>query len=369
MNWTRVLSYPPRHHYVDRLHGRTARLVHRDEAMPGMPRFLDPAWVTEHALDFDVAHLHLARFHPEHQGLTVEGLTAVVRAHRRAGVAVVVTVHDLALPTWPQEDLKLIDLLQAIDEDVAAVLTLTRSCADRLEQLLGRPVRVVPYGPLLDTTERHRLRSHRRLTEPDAGPLLLHAGRLESRLAWEETIQAVIASTTGARLRILVQDDRAEQVRAVADGHPRIVVESAPSFSMPTLARAMADARAVVLPYRWATHSATLELATDVGTPVIAADVGHLAEQQPVVGVPCTDGILDVAALTAIVDGHIHPGPAVREVDRERDHHALESHHSRLYTQLSLGRLELESVIDLPEDDARDLPEDLRVDDDRVGVD
>jgi hypothetical protein len=61
--------------------------------------------------------------------------------------------------------------------------------------------------------------------------------------------------------------------------HPRIIKTCMPHISDDVLTRAFLASHAVILPYRWGTHSGQLELARDCGSHVVVSDVGFYKEQ------------------------------------------------------------------------------------------
>jgi beta-1,4-mannosyltransferase len=317
-----VLVLPPRHPYVDRLDGRAATLVHRDAAPDERT---DPTWITRHARDWDVAHLHLGLV-----DVDPDRVVAAVTGNRDRGVPVAVTVHDVQSPDGRTS---VLDVLQQVDADLAAVVTLTEACAVRLRAALDRPVRVIPHGPVLPRSERTRLRAHRRMVG-GRRPLLVLADTLPTRLGWLEAVEAATRTLHPHRVRLLAHPDHVEAVRRATAAYPAVEVDA--TTSPAALHRAVADARALVLPWRWGGHSWEAELAADVGTPVIATDVGFVGAQHPVRSVRCPDGHIDVDDLAAAYDEDLHDG--VAEVDRARDALAFRQGHERLYRRLVLGR-------------------------------
>jgi beta-1,4-mannosyltransferase len=334
MSWLpRVLSYPPRHPYVDRLHGRAATLVHRDEPMPRLDRFYDPAWVRANAQGWDVAHLHFG--HEQHP---VDRVVEVALAHRRAGVPVVVTVHDLEVPHLPPDDPGPARLLTALAPVASAVLTLTPGCAAAVRALTGRPAAVVPHGPLVPAARRHRLRAHRR-RRFGGGHVLVHAGTVRPNLGLEEVVAACRLQHPHLPVRIQVRDAAADRVRHAVADTPGIEVVATGHLGDALLERRVADAAALLLPYRWGSHSGLLEMAADVGTPVLHTDVGWLAEQpaaRPLaVPIPVTAGRVDVTALARALAGPLPPAPPLAVHERDRAAAALVEGHRRLYRRLT----------------------------------
>lgn len=321
----RVLSYPPRHDYVDRLVPEAAELVHRDEPWPLLRRYYDPSWAADHAADWDVAHLHFTwEQHP------ADRVADVLDAHRRAGVPIVWTAHDLRNPhtmSGCADDVYL-DLLAAHADHV---LTLTPGAAAEIGRRFGRSARVVPHGPILDPSAAARWRRRR----PHPGPvrrLLLHAKSLRANLAWQDAIDAVAALRDEGAPIVLdlgVHPGAAHLVSGTSDG---VDVRVHGPLDPDELCARIAAADALLLPYRWGTHSGLLELAVDLGVPVIAANVGHLRDQSPAVladasGPSLVPGL--VAALRRWLGGEVpQPMPLAQ---RRAQLDALVASHREIY--------------------------------------
>lgn len=330
-----ILSHPPRHPYVDRLHGRVATLVHRDEPMPRLDRFHDPAWVAANTHGWDVVHLHFG--HEQHDPETI---LEVLAAHRSAGVAVAVTVHDLKVPhVHPDVDTTL-PLLQAITPLAHALITPTAGCAAAVRDLTGRAPLVIPHGPLVPATRRARLRLRRRLSL-GGGHLLVNAGRVRPNLGLAELAEACRAVRPTLPVRVQVHRSALDRVLPVLDGVPGVEVVAHDGLSHAQLERTVADAAALLLPYRWGTHSGLLELAADVGTPVLATAVGFLSEQPHATptghqrsGIAVEGDRIDVVDLALALTRPLGPTPPVPEADRARDEATFLDQHQRLYHRL-----------------------------------
>jgi beta-1,4-mannosyltransferase len=331
----RVLSYPPRHPYVDRLDGAAATLVHRDEQWPLLPSFYDPEWVAAHASGWDLAHLHFTwEQHP------LDQVEAVLEAHQAAGRPVVWTVHDLRNPhtsTQREDDAYLAVLAARAD----AVTTLTPGAASDVSRRFARDAVVLPHGPLLEHHDAARYRERPRPEGPTR--VLLHARSLRRNLDVAAVLDAAaraVACGVEVQLVVSVHDDasvRRAVERLLGDHRSGIEVVRHAPWTHPELCAAIADADALVLPYRWGTHSGLVELAADVGTPVIAAAVGFLAEQLPVRSVAAPGGELDVGqladALRDAAAGDLPAPPSLAERDAARERFL--AGHRDLYASLT----------------------------------
>jgi glycosyltransferase involved in cell wall biosynthesis len=337
----RVLSYPPAHDYVDRLHPESARLVHRDEPWPRLDRFYDPAWLEAHRAEWDVAHLH---FTWEQHGLT--RFAGVLRAHGAADTPLVWTVHDLSNPHTRDHD-EDGAYLGFLAERADLVLTLTPGAANEVRGRFGREVRVVAHGPLLDSLAARRWRAQRaqavrRRRPGEPARLLLHAKSLRANLDWRTPVEVVgRMAVAGARVRldVLVHDGTPGLAEVRAAAGPGVAVIPHHPLPFSALCRRIAETDALLLPYAWGTHSGLLELATDLGVPVVAGDVGYLREQAPLLPVPVRDGLLDAdsleRALVAVSEGAV-PEPVPRS-RRKRDLDEFRAAHREVYAGLLEG--------------------------------
>lgn len=336
MSLPRVLSYPPVHDYVDRLDGHAARLVHREEPWPRLPHLYDPDWVHEHVDQWDLVHLHFTREqHP------VEVVDAVLRAHAAAGRPVVWTAHDLRNPHLRAPGAEVAHL-QVLADHADAVVTLTPGAADEVLDRFGRHARVIPHGPLVPAEEAVRRRADARARRRD-GParVLLLAKSLRANLDWRSALEAARSwdpDVTMLEVHLHPDAPARDEVEALAVDSPAVDLQLAPRLSTSRLWSRVAEAEVLLLPYRWGTHSGLLELATDLGTPVVAGDVGHLRDQGPVALVPVHADRVDPALLTQAVRTvlRVAPTPIAIE-DRTRLLTVLRQAHAELYAEL-LGR-------------------------------
>lgn len=333
MTLPRVLSYPPRHPYVDRLHGRAARLVHRQAEMPRVSQFYDLSWIDDHAHDFDIAHLHFG-----HEQYRIDHVLEVIAAHREREVPVVLTVHDLQIPHLGPADPYARDLATAAGPMVDALLTLTPGCAAAVRSLTGRSVTIVPHGPVIPAARRRQLRARHTEGAPAGRSWLLLAGRLRPNLGWHEVVQAYRAVSPVRRLRIQVHRTCAQEVRRATRHAPGIDVVSHDRLTHAQLEELVADAAALLLPYRWGTHSGLLELAADTATPTVVTDAGFLAQQHPSVCIPVI-GSRRVAheRLGEVFDNDSavkSPALISGEAGRRQDATTFQRHHRHLYRAL-----------------------------------
>ena len=328
-SWPRVLVHPAGHPLVQRLHGRIARIIQPWGRTDG---FADSSWIHAHSLEWDVVHLMLGRDTPG-PFRSVEQMGAALRAHRECAVPTVVTVLDLAVDGLP-----VLEALRANAHLISRVTTLTKGAADRIAEDTGiRPV-VIPHGPVLnhhDLSLARRWRRHVRLLPTDSAPLVVCATDPSDDLDLDRLVAAADRVAGSRPLRLLVNAARA---RPLDCGDPDrvdlIVMDRADDL---TIAREMARAEAVIVPLRSGSHSRVVELAADVGVPIVASDVGHLADQVPIRTVPLGPDGVDLEALAAALRRPFGFTTSSPQCQRERAEHAFVAGWSDLYTRVRMG--------------------------------
>lgn len=276
MNRLRVATVPDHHPYLDAVLPQDVDRVHFPFSVddPWAPTpLLDADTLISRANDIDVVHLHFG-----YESLSAEAMSTWTATVRRAGIGLVVTVHDLRNPhdlDRRPHDRHLDALLAAADQ----VGTLTPGAAAELEARYGRKVRVLPHPTLTSTRPALRKTQGR----PVVG---IHLKSLRTNI--HEPDRLVLAAANGARaaratLRVDLHPDVATSpelsaVRAAAaDG--RIDLRVHQRFDDVDLAAYLSDLDVSVLPYRFGSHSGWLELCRDLGTRVVVPDCGYYADQ------------------------------------------------------------------------------------------
>ncbi|GAA3223446.1 hypothetical protein GCM10017691_10450 [Pseudonocardia petroleophila] len=313
----RIASVPAGHVYVRHLADPGARdgvVRLPDPPVPGAPAgqwwpppMLDPAWVRDHAGDFDVLHVHFG-----YDDRTPADLAALAAAVRAAGKALVVTVHDLRNPHHADpaaHDAALDVLVPAAD----ALLTLTAGAAAEIARRWGRAATVVPHPHVV---EPGRIAAPR--PAHDGFVVGMHAKSVRANADPVPVARALAEAVTdlpGARLRVDAHDDA--RGRAVAAALPGVDVRVHAAFSDDELWDYLGGLDLSVLPYRFGTHSGWLEACHDLGTAVLAPDCGFYAEQAPCLLYGHDERRLDAASLRAAVRRAYDERPAWR-ADPER---------------------------------------------------
>ncbi len=332
----RVLSMPPHHPYVDAVLPSSSVAVRPGRVVGWEPDpFFAADQVAAWAGEIDVVHLHFGYDH-----LEPDQARAWVAALERAGLPLVLTVHDLRNPHHAQRaghDAVLAVLVPA----AAAVLTLTPGAAAELAARFDRSALVVAHPTLVDPERTADV-----VSEP--GVVALHLKSLRTNVV--DPVPILAAATSGAvraggRVEVDLHPGALDAPRLAgldalrATAGPGLVVRVHDRFDHLDLERYLRRAHVTVLPYRWGTHSGWLELARDLGTRVVAPSCGRYAEQWSDVvtyGYDEEHG-LDAAGLAdAVADALSRPAPAPADRPaRLAEAAAVRAAHARTYAEVS----------------------------------
>ncbi len=270
--------------------------------------WLDPRYLTAHADEVDVVHLHFG-----YDALSEAAMTAWAAAARAHEVPVVVTVHDLRNPHHATPERHTAHLRTLLG-DAAGVLTLTPGAAAEIRTTFGRAARVVPHPALVRPQPG---------TDHGPGRVGLHLKSLRPNTGEPMVIVAAVlagATAGGGRLQVDVHDDvdlagRLPGLTALAgDGALDLMVHA--RFDDHDLVAYLQGLAVSVLPYRFGTHSGWLEAGHDVGTRIVAPSCGYYADQWDDVATYTHDEEhgLDADSLSrAVTDALTRPAPAAAD--------------------------------------------------------
>jgi hypothetical protein len=276
----RVASVPTGHPYVRALSDdRVIRL--EDPPVPGAPPgrwwpspWLEPSHLAGRAAELDLLHVHFG-----FDDRTPGELRELVRTLRAVRRPLVLTVHDLRNPHHAEpgrHDAALDVLVPAAD----AVITLTAGAAAEIRERWGRDADVLPHPTVVPAGWADRPRP-----EHDGFTIGLHAKSHRTNadpVGVARALAAAAGPLPGARVRVDAHDDeRGRAVAAALRDDARLDVRVHPPFDDDAFHAYLLDLDVSVLPYRWGTHSGWLEVCHDLGTTVLAPDVGHYRDQAP----------------------------------------------------------------------------------------
>lgn len=344
-----------------------------DPPVPGAPPgqwwphpALEAAWVREHAAEQDVLHVHFGT-----EGRTLPELEAWLGALRVAGPPLVLTVHDIDHPHLADQEPYRAQLALLVPA-AEGLLTLTEGAAAVVEREFGRRPLVVPHphvaplelvgrragawrsgggldgaaggsgggpGPLRVGVHLKGLRTN--LAPMRVLPSLMEAVA-ELRAAGEDVELEVRAHPEALAEGVPGRDELRGWWRSVeADGAGGVSLVVAPRLEDDELWDYLGGRHVSVLPYAWGTHSGWVEACRDLGTWVLAPDVGHLVEQGAGsvlawgdAGSPPEVEVL-VSLLRQALAG---PPPRVSAEGRSAQRERIAELHARVYGLVAEGR-------------------------------
>ncbi len=258
----RILSIPASHPYPSAVWPDGVTVL-ADPTSPWWPHpALEPAWLERHRTTFDVIHLH---FGYEHR--TARQMTDWISSIRSISKMLILTVHDIDHPQLLDSRPHFEHLRRLLDA-ADAVITLTQGAANEIQCRWGRTASVIEHPPLgCPTTARPPQAQPGLLVDlRSPRPSLLHYDEIASGLEAVSELHGVdvtVLRGLGSRRRRL----------------GRIQFEPTGPLSHARFETIIASHAIVLLPYRHGTHSGRVELCRNLGTRVLATDVGYLAEQ------------------------------------------------------------------------------------------
>lgn len=346
----RVASVPHGHVYVRHLadpDGRDA-VVRLPDPRPARPAvgapwwpavMLDPAWIDEHADEFDLYHVHFG-----FDALDPAELQRVVDTLRTHRKPLVYTVHDLRNPHQPDRrahDAALDVLVPGAD----ALLTLTRGAAAEIERRWGRRARVVPHPHVVELGEMARPRPTRQRRAVG-----LHLKSMRANMAPLPVLEVLLAECARRDLELVIDvhadvvtpgmghyDRDVVRFLEEAADHDNVRVHGHDYYTDAQLWDYFRSLDLSVLAYRFGTHSGWLEACHDLGTRVLAPRIGYYHDQHPgVLGYRLDDHDLPVEAdIVAALDCLDAPTPwRADPAGREQQRREIAATHRQVYEQV-----------------------------------
>lgn len=277
----KVAHVPARTPYARKLTSEHVRILNGSERVP-RDLTLRHVLARRPFTWFDVLHLH----HVEFDDLAA--LRLVLSECARAGRRVVFTAHDVA-PVFTSRRQYQRKLRTLVEWNVPFVC-LTPGSAAELRTKLGPSLRTViaPHGYVVSPDElpprtreggdRFRYLMFGSLRDNRDVSTVLHNWRF-GRLQRETSLQLLLRAPAPINLEHESERRTWDLISSMALTEPRLEVDIAPFPTDTEVAVTAAGCDALILPYKWGTHSGQLELAFDLGVPPIASTIGYLREQ------------------------------------------------------------------------------------------
>ncbi|AOP52217.1 hypothetical protein BLSMQ_0503 [Brevibacterium aurantiacum] len=349
-----VASVPESHVYVRHLApigGGTPSVVRladppptRSDAPLGAPwwppAMLDPEWIR--GCDADIFHIHFG-----FDAHSPAQLHAIVDALEERKIPLVYTVHDLQNPHHEDEALHA-SQLDVLIPRATEVITLSQRAAEEIRRWWNINAHVVPHPHVVELETIADLASPSRRHDGEFR-LGIHLKSLRANMVGVPLLRAAaaaVAEVPGGVLQVNVHHDVFDEDGSRHD--PELVQYLLTSdvelqvhdyFSDRQLFEYLASLHASLLPYRFGTHSGWMEACHDLGTQVIAPEVGCYRSQGADSSYSWTfdDGVLspDVDSLQAAVLAAYNRSPQERVDERisrrRRQRNDIATAHTRIY--------------------------------------
>lgn len=343
-----VASVPTGHRYVAHLAAGDSRVRRLPDPVPEgadsndrwwPPRWLEPAWLSDHIDDFDVLHLHFG-----FDSISPGRLHQVVDLLHHHNKPLVFTAHDLHNPHFRDNTLHL-EQLNVLVRGADEVITLTPGAATEIVQRWGIEATVIPHPHVAPLGMIGRPRGH--------GPEFVvgvHAKSLRANLDPLAILDTIVTSAAGlpdTRVRVDLDShvfdpggdqqtaDLAAIITDYATGH-NVDLRIHDRFDDNELWQYLTEIDVSVLPYRFGTHSGWLEACYDLGTAVIAPDCGYFADQKPCRTYGFGLDRFDPSSLTGAL-GATHAErdstPAASRASREIERQRISAMHDAVYSR------------------------------------
>lgn len=281
----------------------------RSEAPAGAPwwppAMLDPEWIAAH--EFDLMHVHFG-----FDAQSPAQLHEIFDALDARGKPLIYTAHDLWNPH--HEDPALHDSqLEVLFTRARAVITLSDQAAEEIHERWGVKAWVIPHPHVvdLDLIGGYAEEPRRGTEEFRLG---IHLKSLRANIVGIEVLEASLAALREIPRAVLQVDlhrdvfeaagprHDPELVRWLQRQHPdRVDLRVHDFYTDAELFDYLSGLHTSLLPYRFGTHSGWMEAAHDLGTTVIAPDVGCYRSQGADFLYRWHDGHLDTSSLRRAV--------------------------------------------------------------------
>ncbi len=260
-----VLNHPAAHPYLDHLTAVNPRPVDVEYSLWDVPSLVRAG--------VGLVHLHFG-----FEDISPDALRAWCRGVQHHGIALVHTVHDLDNPHLvDQSDHH--ERLDILIENADALFTLTDAANSHLVARWGRNATVVPHPHVAP------FESIASTVPAATDSVLVWLGAMRSNLDLD-AVHHLIGDCTSP-LDVVVRSDGWKQTSQVVRRDLLAAISGADSATLAVIERPddrelcalVAQRRALVLPYRWGTHSGLVELAKDLGVASVVPSVGCHVDQ------------------------------------------------------------------------------------------
>ena len=283
----KVLSLPSRHPYMSKFHGGEIVFVN-----PNTNYFLKGRCIPEYIHKrHSPKSYHLVHFHFSFDRLSVKELEEILIYFKKIKKPVLWTCHskeNQRIKNYGNGQYQKL-LFKYVDQ----IISPTYGCKKWIEDNLGKHKRKIAVIPLGYMASPKDVKKFKNKIKKDKNLFTYLIGDFREN---KEVIQAIInflqcSDLTSAKLQLIFKPiniyskqygeglDLEKQAFLNFLHNPRVSALSLPNIKNSLLIKSFLKSHAIILPYRWGTHSGQIELAKDCGCHAVASNVGFYREQ------------------------------------------------------------------------------------------
>lgn len=286
MTKIRILSLPSRHPYMSKFNVGKIGFINPDSDFFSegkcYPNYLGQNYPPN---SYDIVHIHFS-----FDRISIKDLRRILKYFKQNNKPIVWTSHS-------KESQRIKNYGKGVYQKLLfkysdKIISPTKGCAQWLKLKFGehrRPISIIPLGFMADPDHVKKFYS---TVKKDRNLFTMLIGDFREN---KEFIQPIInflqcTELKRARLQLIFKpifiykkgysDINLEMMLFYSLlWRPRIRTLSLPNISNDTLTRAFLASHAIIMWYKWGTHSGQIELAKDCGCHVVASNVGFYKEQ------------------------------------------------------------------------------------------
>lgn len=284
----RILSLPSRHPYVSKFHDKNGIVF----INPNTDLFLD---VKEYGVEYirknyppgnyDIVHIHFS-----FDILSLKQFEELLKYFKNNHKPIVWTSHSIE--SQRTKNLGRGKFQYLLFSYANQIISPTRGCADWLTSKFGnhrQKIEIIPLGYMASPEDVAKLE---RNIQKDRKLFTYLIGDFRENKEYINSIKEFLKfeKLFSTKLQLIfkpieiasnISKDFEKRGKEFIDilQNSRIQIISQPLISNETIISAFIASHAIILPYKWGTHSGQIELAKDCGCHVVASDVGFLKEQ------------------------------------------------------------------------------------------
>jgi len=233
---------------------------------------------------YDLVHIHF-----EYRNIKITQLKELLQYFKRIKKPIIWTVHDRRSNDDNSEDLAYEKLLFEYSDKI---ITLTESCKEWVGSTFGlhkTVIEVLPHGYIEDPRKIKEMMKEVK-KDPDLFTILYGNFRPNKEVYEIVNTFLLLSKLKNARLRLMFNPvnfyDNNERLKidlynflSSIRGEKRIEINCEPFIEHDQITRSFLESHAIILPYKWGTHSGQIELARDCGCYAVTPNVGFYREQ------------------------------------------------------------------------------------------